>query len=630
MAEPIKSADLLRSAKNFRWALVPQSKKPLPDDYKKGGHQAWLEGQALDFAKMPDVQAGAQRIADAIRNGEIITLSGDYDCDGNCATAIMRRFLLEAGVPNDHIRVDIPNRAKDGYGFNERAANDAIAAEPRTDLVITLDNGTKAHAAIQVAMDAGIDVLVIDHHPNGPTDDLPAASDGKRALVVNPCRADTPANKFTSLAAGGVTLLMTQCVHTLLEDYYAKREPAPRPNPTAYTSIATLATVADVVNIGSRINRTLIKYGLESIRAGENKAISAMAKLVGKSPLTLTSEDIAFSIAPPINASGRIDQSIGWDLLSSEYDPNSLEQTKKFSKQIDDNNKRKQIEAELMSQAQQQAREQVAAGETILFVGGKGWHEGVIGIVAGRIKEEFGRPVIAYSELEDGHIKCSARNLKVPEHQTDLGQALSQLAKDNGPLTKAGGHIMAAGASLKAENLGRFKHDLRAALGEQTQQMIAGYSSPVSSVITLKDDLQALIKAHEKHQPFGEGNPRPRVVLADVRVMDGSSSAGANNRHQIDLTLCEANPEDAMHPYKIKANAFHVGGTALEKALIAAKGKHTPCLLLGTLQFDPDHPSSLVFHIEDMVAAQHRGQSTAWLIQAMLGSEPAQQRLWLR
>lgn len=551
------------------------------------------------FAELKDVEDASQRIADAIMGGEKIYFSSDYDCDGNCSAAMMRRFLRDAGVrdidaDDPQMKVHIPNRFDEGYGYNEKAAEEA--KNWGAGLVITLDNGTKAHAPIAETNNHGIDVVVLDHHPNSKGEALPQGGgpDAAKTWVVNPCRADVaPDNPYRPLAAVGVTFFTIMRAHELLKErgYYAQKQTA-QVKPESYLGLATLATVADVVDISGPVNRRLIQFGLCSINREDDAHINMMVRDIGKSE-RLQSEDIAFSIAPRINASGRLKDSIAWKLLS-DTSADDLQAMLKVLRQSKDNRERQNIEVELTNKARKQVHGMMQGGDPatlppVLLVGGEDWHEGVIGIVAGRMKEEFGRPVVAYSIDEHGAAKASGRNLKVEGYQTDLGQAFRDLAED-GVLAKAGGHPMAAGCSFHADKLEAFCDTLNAHMQQQgIQDAINHFALEVDAVLPIEHDFNDFLSDIEQLQPFGEGNPRPRVVIPKVKVMDGYKTAGARNRHAMNLTLLDAGAGNAH----IHANAFGSGGTPLRQAMNDPRAK----CVLGTL--NEDFKGEPVMFIED-------------------------------
>ncbi len=588
---------------------------------------AFLKRSLKSFTKLHDVEASAQRLADTIERGEKIAISGDYDCDGNCSTALLRRFLRDASVPDEQVHVHIPHRFNEGYGVNAGAV-EAMKAWG-ADLLVTLDNGTLAQEPIARALEQDMDVMVFDHHPNSAESTLPHYQE-KTALVVNANRADEPPtgknNPFRDMAAVGVTLMMVARTHQLLEErgYYEGK--IKRPNPSDYLGLASVATVADVVNIASDVNRELVSLGIEALNtsADYDPALSAMIRKAGIKG-DVTSEDFAFQLGPQINAPARMDgNSISWALLSTPKDQLQLPAfTEGLNKQIELNAQRKRITGDLTKLARAQVEQTKAEqGELppVLFIGGQwqglgdteGWHKGVMGIVASRIKEEYGHPVVAYSVNPNANtpdeqkfaVNYSARNVKVPGHMgkgNDLGETFRQLARD-GVMSKGGGHTMAAGASSTLENLEQVKAETDRLMGESVRGAMAHDVTPVEAWFDVGDKaaLTNYAKEVQARQPFGEGNANPTILLPNVFV-DGGVRDG---KHLRELTL-HGGSGRVMQESSIKAQAYHSRGSELEEALKANKGK--PVHLLATVYMGEKGKPELM--IQDIVTTPERGTS---------------------
>ncbi|MBA4274889.1 MAG: hypothetical protein C0436_04470, partial [Alphaproteobacteria bacterium] len=460
------------------------------------------------YHALKDFEPAAQRIADGVMRNESIGISGDYDCDGNCSTAVMIRFLQSSGVHRSHIHVHIPNRKREGYGINR----DAVAAMDgkSVSLLIALDNGTLAHTPLAEAKQRGMDAVVIDHHPNSAHHPLPAG-----AWVVNPRRSDEPlqhdSEGVADLAAVGVTwMVCKRAIDILRERGYYHHAHLPVPDARLWLGLVATATVGDVVQVRSPLNRALVKEGLNVIREGRDPYITALADIAQIPLAQFNEESIAFRLAPIINAPGRLGQSVAWSFLTpsdatsldtasllddahaqrtdmlhaaatqhamlrrggffdinDEHDrilahairsthtaaSDTTHSTQRTLMMLsrESNELRKHVETAVMRQARPQARKQLADNPSrgTLFLCGDDWHEGVIGIVAGRIKEEFGLPTfVASHDTATGICKASARSIKVAGHPVDVGQTVRDLCEKEGLLLKAGGHPMAAGCSF--------------------------------------------------------------------------------------------------------------------------------------------------------------------------------------
>lgn len=614
----------------------------------------FLDRALKQFTKLHDVEKSAERLADAIERGEKIAISGDYDCDGNCSTALLCRFLGDASVPNDHVKVHIPHRFDEGYGINAGAVDEM--KQWGADLLVTLDNGTLAFDPIAHALEQEMDVMVFDHHPNSEGQKLPHHEDST-ALVVNANRADEPPagkdNPFRDMAAVGVTLMMVARTHQLLEarGYYEGK--VKRPNPADYIGLASVATVADVVNIAGDVNRELVSLGVEALNADStyDPALSAMIQKSGIKG-KVSSEDFAFQLGPQINAPARMDgNSISWELLSTPKDAlQSPAFIEGLGKQLSLNAERKRITGSLTRLARAQVEAMRKQGELppVLFIGGEwrglgdtqGWHKGVMGIVASRIKEEYGHPVVAYcinpnAKTEDEQkvaVNYSARNIKVPGHMSDLGETFRTLAGQK-LMSKGGGHAMAAGASSSVENLQQCIAETNRMMGDQVRDAMAHDAMPVEAWFDIadKNGLKRYAQDIAAREPFGEGNPQPTILLPNVFVEMGARDA----KHLRELTLHGGSGRISQES-SIKAQAYHSRGSELEAALKENKGK--PVHLLATVLTNDKGESELMIHdmavtSERNVSQQHfrgtknaerRRTENADVVEALLGKKALQ------
>ncbi|MEA1916769.1 MAG: single-stranded-DNA-specific exonuclease RecJ [Campylobacterota bacterium] len=440
---------------------------------------------------LKDSQKAVERIARAIKSGEKIVLIGDYDVDGVTSSAITKSFFNEINAP---LEVIIPNRFSDGYGVSAK-----ILERVKADLIITVDNGITAVEAAQICKDRGVDLIITDHHT--PPEILPEAY-----AIVNPKLHDCP-YPFKEICGAQVAwLLMAQL----------KKELNINVNMSAYLELLALAIVADVMPLIG-INRALVKKGLEMISASKTPAFIIIREFLEKK--VLSSEDIGFQIAPRLNSAGRLeDASIALNFLLSKSEKEAYE----YFEILDSlNRQRKAIESDVT----QEASLKVDKSSKVIVAFGDEWNEGVVGIVASRLVGSFGVPAIVLS-VKNGIAKGSARSIG----DVDIYELISTQMN---LLEKFGGHKMAAGLSLKVENLEQFINNItKEALKIDKDKFI-----PKDSVLAkLKgSDINFdLINLMQKYEPYGEANPRPKFLLEDATV-EKISLFGNSEHSKIDL-----------------------------------------------------------------------------------------------
>lgn len=396
---------------------------------------------------LKDVDKAARRLADAIAEGSAICICGDFDADGATATALMVSTLRAFGAAQvDYL---VPNRFSDGYGLSEPVVAQALKLGSK--VIVTVDNGISAHSAIDYAQQQGIDVIVTDHH-------LPSASLPKALAIVNPNRDDCQFPS-KSIAGVGVAFYLLLALRQL-----RRSEGHEVPNLANWLDLVALGTVADVVKLDA-VNRILVEQGLRRIRAGHCRlGIKALLAAAGREPSQLQASDLGFVLGPRINAAGRLDDiSVGIECLLAE----SPERAQQLALQLDQlNRERREIEREMREQAEQYVATYSTkdiATPNLLVLFEENWHQGVIGIVAGRLKEQLQRPVIAFAKGEQGELKGSARSV-AGLHIRDFIERID--SQRPGLIDKFGGHAMAAGLTLPAEHYAEFKQ-LASALAEQ-------------------------------------------------------------------------------------------------------------------------------------------------------------------
>lgn len=451
-----------------------------------------------DPSEFNDMDSAADRLAQAVLSGERITVYGDYDVDGATSAALLIRLLRDLGVEADYY---IPDRLLEGYGPSGEAL--VKLGEQGSSLVVTVDCGAMAFDALQQAHDAGVDVIVVDHHK--------CAAELPRALaLVNPNRLDENdlAAGHGHLAAVGVAFLLAiALVRTLRgRGYFESRR---EPDLMGLLDLVALGTVADVAALHG-LNRAFVAQGL---RIMARRANIGMAALIDASRLKRAPacSDLGFALGPRINAGGRVGEStLGVRLLTTQ-DPEEAQAIAAQLSQLND--ERRAIEAAV----QEGAEEQLAGqhNRAVVLVAGRGWHPGVIGIVAGRIKEKTGKPalVIAIDE-ETGQGKGSGRSIA----GVDLGAAIIA-ARESGLLVAGGGHAMAAGLTIEADQLDAFADWLDERLAKDVARASAGQSTVLDLAVSPGGLVPDLVETLEGAGPFGMGWPGPRLAVGPVRLV---------------------------------------------------------------------------------------------------------------
>jgi single-stranded-DNA-specific exonuclease len=439
--------------------------------------------------QLTNASAMAGILADAIAANQSLLVVGDYDCDGATATAVAMRGLKSMGATVDYL---VPNRFEYGYGLTPEIV--LLAAQQKPDIIITVDNGIASVEGVAKANALGIQVLVTDHHL--PGDETPAAS-----CMVNPNQRGC---HFPSknLAGVGVIFYVMLALRAELRKRGAFAE-KPEPNLTELLDIVALGTVADLVKLDEN-NRILVEQGLRRIRAGKGcPAIRALMKLAGRDPSKANAQDLGFSVGPRLNAAGRLDDmSLGIACLISDDETAVQTMAQRLHAM---NLERRSIEAD-MQEAANIALEDVDVRDRFsLSIYEPDWHQGVIGILASRIKEQYHRPVIAFARSNDGTLKGSGRSI----NGLHLRDALDLVSKRHPNLIlKFGGHAMAAGLTIPEQGLETFRRVFE----------------EVSASLLTQADLDAVIEidgslsAHEvdwsvaealDHQVWGQGFPPP-------------------------------------------------------------------------------------------------------------------------
>ena len=453
----------------------------------------------LPFHSLTDIDKACVRLEGAVRAQQRILIVGDFDADGATSSALAVAALRAMGALN--VNFLVPNRFEFGYGLTPGIIN--VAKQWRPDLIITVDNGIASIEGVEAANAAGIDVLVTDHHL--PGDALPNA-----CAIVNPNQVGC---LFPSKAIAGVGVIFYVMLglrrHLMATDWFESQGRV-APNMAQFLDLVALGTVADVVPLDQN-NRILVHQGLERIRQGLCRpGIQALIKIAGRQIHKLRESDLGFAIAPRLNAAGRLDDmSLGIDCLLSD----NFEAASELAGQLDALNiERRQIESEMSEQAMFALNKlTINTSEPSMPIAlclfDKTWHQGVIGILAGRLKERYHRPVIAFAKADETEIKGSARSIP----GLNIRDVLAAIDTDHpGLIKKFGGHAMAAGLSLVPEALKPFQVALIAEVSKHLDEsqckglIFSDGSLPVEALnLNVATELQGA-------GPWGQQFPEPQ------------------------------------------------------------------------------------------------------------------------
>ncbi len=493
-----------------------------------------------DPSHLLDMDRAVERVTAAIVDGEKIGVFADYDVDGAASAALIVNFLSAIGRTT---RVYVPDRLREGYGPNV-AALLKLKAEG-VSLVITVDCGTTAFEALDQVSEAGLDVIVVDHHVSGER--LPRAT-----AVINPNRLDE-SSPVPQLCAAGVAFLLVVAVNRALREQWWYEEGHPEPDLMAWLDLVALATVADMAPL-TGINRALVRQGVAVMSRGRNPglvSLSRSARLDGK----VEPWHLGFVLGPRINAGGRVgDSGLGVRLLTAADES----EASAIAARLDlHNGERREIELAVTEAAVEQARSQMESDPLFLLVASEGWHPGVIGIVASRLRETFDRPACVVS-LHDGIGKGSGRSVR----GVALGPAVVA-ARAAGLLIDGGGHEMAAGFTVREDRLGELHRFLATRAAEQLGDAGLSPEIGIDAVVTPGGVTTELIEQLEAAGPFGPGNPRPRLALPAVRPVH----ARVVGRDHVRCFLQRAEGGE-----RLSAIAFRSAGTILGKILIDNAG----------------------------------------------------------
>lgn len=452
----------------------------------------------MDPLALLDMEKAVERLVRAVEWGESIAVFGDYDVDGVTSSALLIRYFRALGIA---VRVYIPDRMTEGYGPNVLAMR-ALAQEG-VRIVITVDCGATAFAALEEAQQVGLEVIVTDHHQM--RESLPPAF-----AIINPNRLDDPF-PHKNMAGVGVAFYLLMALNRGLRQrgWFATASHS-EPDLKQWLDLVAIGTIADVAGL-TGLNRILVASGLRGTAAPTQVGLQALknsARLLG----SLRAGQVAFQLAPRINAGGRLNRGmLGVELLTTD----DAERAQILAGELEGYNRERQVlEERMLREALAVVEESGGVGQRFgVVVAGEGWHPGVIGVVASRLAERLYRPVIVIALDENGQGKGSGRSIP--------GVDLLAAVEAGAPLLKAfGGHRAAAGLSLEAQHLAAFTELFNHSVEEQ---FTPGLFDPVlhfDGILPLTEVSRTLVGHLDRLNPFGQGNPEPVVVVKNVRVVD--------------------------------------------------------------------------------------------------------------
>ena len=540
-----------------------------------------LRDMMPDPVVLTDMEKAVKRLALAIEKKETIGIFGDYDVDGVTATSLVALYLreLEASV-----EVYLPDRVADGYGPSIAAFDDLAARG--ASVIVTVDCGASAHEPVEAAAQKGLDIVVIDHHlMSGPPPEGAAA-------VINPNRADDVSG-LTNLSAVGVAFMVLVGLsrHLGEAEFFKDRQ---RPDLRNWLDIVSLGLVCDVMPV-TGLTRAMIAQGLKVLSrqvktgSGGNAGLAALGKAAGVK-LPATPYHLGFLLGPRINAAGRIGHAnLAFELLTTRDEKKRARLSEKLHAMNAD---RQQIELDVLNAATAQIEQLAKKGPLppVIIAAGEGWHPGVVGIVAGRLRERFNRPALALEITMDGAGNAIAKGSGRSMSGVDLGSAISK-AREDGLLISGGGHAMAAGLSLAGDQLAALQSYLNEELRADVDEALAGQTVELDGVLSAQAVSGTTATLIAKAGPFGVGNPEPKFILEDMQVRYPKVVGESH----LSCVLTSPTGEE------VRAIAFRVVGEPLGEALMTGERLN----VAGRIKLDDWRGGNAAqFHIADVAIPQ--------------------------
>lgn len=510
-----------------------------------------------------DLDKGVERLYKAIEEKQKIAIYADYDVDGATSSAILRNYLEEIGIPST---LYIPDRIDEGYGAHPEALEKL--KNEQHDLVIMCDCGTTSHAALAHAKFLNLDVIVIDHHT--AEIELPDCF-----ALINPKRVDQPLvgkNAFSTLCTAGLAFVFLVAVNRLRR----LKQHKTLPDLIRYLDIVALGTVADVMPLQG-LNRAFVKQGLKLLNQRCNPGLKMLLK-ISEIKDSVSAYHLGFHLGPRINAGGRVGKAwLGSELLTTKHEAIA----EAFAHELHTYNMERQtIESIVLEQAIYCVEAKKLDQHPLLLVGGKDWHPGVIGIVASRLKEKFNKPTIVVAFDEKGEGKGSGRSVPGVE----LGEIILE-AVQRKLILKGGGHAMAIGLTIHEKDWDAFFEFLNEKLFHQMKTYVP--TIYIDKILSVKGISLSFARQLADLEPFGQGNPTPKIKIENVKVKYMSPVGDSHFRIQF-----VDNNQDTLD-----AMAFRIKNTFLEHTL---SHKHNCLDIVGTIKHDTwNGREKVTFFLED-------------------------------
>ncbi|MCX7091342.1 MAG: single-stranded-DNA-specific exonuclease RecJ [Legionellales bacterium] len=476
----------------------------------------------LSFDALLDIDKACVRLAQALEQQQRILVIGDFDADGATSTALAVSALRVLGA--QHVDYLVPNRFEFGYGLTPAIV--AVAQTKQPQLIITVDNGISSIEGVEAANAGGIDVIITDHHL--PAETLPAAY-----AIVNPNQHGDPFPSKSIAGVGVIFYVMVALRRHLQNKGWFVAQNIPVPNMSQFLDLVALGTVADVVGLDQN-NRILVSQGLQRIRKGLVRfGMLALMAVAGRSHERLRESDLGFAVAPRLNAAGRLDDmSLGIECLLAE----SMDHAQLLAQRLDELNiERRKIEMEMKGQALAALEQLVLTVETGSLPPGlclfdPSWHQGVIGVLAGRLKERYHRPVIVFAQVSATEVKGSARSVM----GLNIRDVLASIDKSHpGLIGKFGGHAMAAGLSLHPDALSAFKTAFYAEVAASGDDTLDANITLTDGGLSSQEVTLDLARLLQEAGPWGQQFPEPlfdnKFEILEQRLV---------GQHHLKLTLC--------------------------------------------------------------------------------------------
>ncbi|MCE3255227.1 MAG: recJ [Rickettsiaceae bacterium] len=522
-----------------------------------------------------DMDVAVKKIISAIKNKQKITIFGDYDVDGATSSALLKRFFAAVGV---QAGIYIPDRILEGYGPNVEALLNL--KKQGTDLVITVDCGTTSFEPLQAASEVGLEVIVIDHH-------VGAFEKPQAIAIINPNRLDEQfAHK--NLAAVGVSFLLAVAVNKALrEENFYQSNNISEPNLLSWLDLVALGTVCDVMTLDG-VNRALVAQGLKVMKSRSNTGIRALCDVANLDEEP-SSYHLGFVIGPRINAGGRVGRAdLGARLLSTEDEDEAARIASELNIY---NNQRKDIEQNILEEAKTHL-EKTHQNNPVLLAASASWHQGVVGIVASKIKDLYQKPT-AIIAIKDGIGKASCRSIS----GVDFGSAIIK-AKLQGLLIAGGGHKMAAGFSVEESKIDELQNFLNEELSAAIELASQNKISELADILDINSANLGLAKEVMRLEPFGVGNAKPRFLIKDLQIVE-AKLVGQSAKH---IRCIFSAKTMAGWQGRLVGFAFNAMDSNLGEILLSKNGSK-PVAIIGQVNINNWMASeNLQLLVEDLVA----------------------------